>query len=148
MTYYSLCGSVALSNITNITCYNTGLGNNSQIGTQTLKIVSIDGGGSSLHATNGILSTEEIQIKVLDSYNFDDISFIKMDVEENELYVLQGSVELIKRCSPKILFECNGSNNELFNFFESINYSVININGYKNMYLGSIKDELRRSLCS
>ena len=40
MTYYSLCGSVVLSNITNATCINFGLGSQEQTGTQILNIIS------------------------------------------------------------------------------------------------------------
>lgn len=45
MTFYSLCGSIALSNITNTTCLNYGLGSSEQVGKQILKIISADGGG-------------------------------------------------------------------------------------------------------
>lgn len=52
MTFYSLCGSIALSNIKNVTCINTGLGSEEQVGIQKLNIISLDGGGSTLHCTN------------------------------------------------------------------------------------------------
>ena len=41
MTYYALCGSIALSNLTNVTCLNVGLGSNEQVGKQTLNIITI-----------------------------------------------------------------------------------------------------------
>jgi FkbM family methyltransferase len=108
MSYYALCGSVALSNIHNVTCYQVGLGSPEQVGEQTLKIVSEDGGGSTLHATSGILREEVIQIKTLDSFQIKNIGFIKMDVEENELYVLQGAVETLRNSNyPTIIYECN-----------------------------------------
>jgi len=47
MTYYSLCGSVVLSNIKNAICLNVGLGTTEQVGKQKLNIISVDGGGSS-----------------------------------------------------------------------------------------------------
>ena len=43
MTYYALCGGVALSGATNIDCLKLGLGNESQNGAKTLHIVSNDG---------------------------------------------------------------------------------------------------------
>jgi FkbM family methyltransferase len=136
MTYYALCGSVALSNINNIECHNYGLGSEEQVGEQTLKIVSIDGGGSSLHSTAGIIGEEQITIKTLDSLNIDNIGFIKMDIEENELYALQGAVETIKRCNnPPILFECNTINEKLFTFITSLDYRIINISGFSHMFL-------------
>jgi len=140
MTYYSLCGSVALSNINNITCINFGLGSAEQIGTQTLNIVSNDGGGSSLFVNNtNVLTTEKIQINTLDSLNLENVGFIKMDVEENELFVLKGALITLKRSNyPTILFESNNSNEELFCFLKNLNYKIIQISGCSNMFLATM----------
>lgn len=136
MTYYALCGSVVLSNKDNITCVQCGLGSKSQVGEQTLKIVSNDGGGSSLHSTTGILREEQIQLKTLDSFELNDVGFIKMDVEENELYVLQGAVETLERNQyPRILFESNFENEPLFEFIKGLGYAIVTVSGCKNMYL-------------
>jgi len=110
MTYYALCGGVALSNLSNVSCCNFGLGSDEQTGSNVLKIVSNDGGGSSLHAPSSgvVLREETIQVETLDSMELNDIGFIKMDVEDNELFVLQGGAATLKRCNlPPILFECN-----------------------------------------
>ena len=137
MTYYSLCGGVALSGKKNITCHQVGLGSQEQVGKQTLNIVSNDGGGSSLHATNGILRQETIEVRTLDEFHIDNIGFIKMDVEENELYVLQGGLETIRRSNyPTLLFESNFENKPLFDYLKEIGYKeIINISGCNNMYL-------------
>jgi len=143
MTYYSLCGSIALSNITNVTCINYGLGSDEQTGTKILNIVSLDGGGSTLHQNaNQILATEEIQIRTLDSFYYDNIGFIKMDVEENELFVLQGAQDTLQRSNyPTILFESNNTNTELFQYLKNLNYDIIQISGnYTNMYLANYKN--------
>lgn len=141
LTYYALCGSVALSNKRNITCFQTGLGSEDQVGIKTLKIVSNDGGGSSIHAETGILREEQIEIKTLDSYQIRNIGFIKMDVEENELDVLKGATETIIQSNyPKILFESNPNDvtrqQTLFEYItNTLNYRIISIGGYSNMYL-------------
>jgi FkbM family methyltransferase len=141
MTYYALCGSVALSNKKNITCFQTGLGSEDQIGNVKLKIISDDGGGSSIHAETGIIREEEIEIRDLDSYNLNNIGFIKMDVEENELNVLKGATKTIIRSNyPKILFESNPSDTirrtDLFEYLTNVlTYRIIPIGGYENMYL-------------
>lgn len=154
MTYYALCGSVALSNLTNINCLNYGLGSIQQEGAQTLNIISIDGGGSSLHTTSPtttnnqpIIGTEKIKIKMLDKIinkllaqsPADKIGFIKMDIEDNELYALQGAQETIKaHNNPPILFESNSSNPELFEFLtNTLHYKIIKISGCHNMYLAN-----------
>ena len=138
LTFYALCGGVALSNYKNITCIQKGLGSSEQEGEQILKIVSNDGGGSSLHAIDGVISEEKIDIITLDSLNLSDIGFIKMDVEENELEVLKGANETIKRCGyPKVVFECNSYNPDLFNYLVSeFEYNIITINE-SNMYLAT-----------
>jgi FkbM family methyltransferase len=141
LTYYALCGSVALSNKRNITCFQTGLGSEDQVGIKILKIVSNDGGGSSIHAETGILREEQIEIKTLDSYQIRNIGFIKMDVEENELDVLKGATETIIQSNyPKILFESNPNDvtrqQALFEYItNTLNYRIISIGGYSNMYL-------------
>ena len=147
MTYYALCGSVALSNSTNINCIQTALGAPEQVGKATLNIRSHDGGGSSVCQLNpsDIICKEEIVIRTFDSFFeetelVDPISFIKMDVEYNELNVLRGAVNTLKKHNyPKILFEANTDsslNNELFEFLENtLAYRIVSVSGYSNMFL-------------
>jgi len=137
MTYYALCGSVALSNVNNIECIRCGLGSPEQIGTQTLNIISPDGGGSSILARNQqTLTTEEIKVATLDSFNLDNIGFIKMDIEDNEYNALLGATETLKRSNnPRILFECNGNNEKLFGLLRSLHYEIVPIQHYSNMFL-------------
>ena len=149
MTYYALCGSVALSNLSNINCIQTALGAPEQIGKATLNIRSNDGGGSSVCQLNpsDIICQEEIVIKTMDSFFgenvlVDPISFIKLDVEYNELNVLRGAVDTLKLHNyPKILFEANTDsslNKELFEFLENtLKYRVVNVSGYDNMFLAT-----------
>ena len=139
MTYYALCGGVALSSKRNIICKQLGLGSVNQVGQKTLNIVSNDGGGSSLHSTTGILRQETIDIVELDSMNIENIGFIKMDVEENELHVLMGARNTLKQSNyPPILFESNTDNPTLFNYITNeLNYKIITLSGVNNMFLAS-----------
>lgn len=136
-TFYSLCGSVALSGYSNVECHRIGLGDEGQVGLKKLNIVSNDGGGSSIHVTGQkILAEEWIDIQTLDSFGLNSIGFIKMDVEENELFVLKGGVETLKRSGyPRILFESNSENPPLFEFLKELGYTVTGIAGVRNMYL-------------
>ena len=136
-TFYSLCGSVALSELSTVECHRIGLGSEDQVGRKKLNIVSEDGGGSSIHVTgNKIIAEEWIDIQTLDSFGLDSIGFIKMDVEDNELFVLKGAVETIKRSGyPRILFESNSTNPPLFEFLQGLGYTVIGISGVNNMFL-------------
>lgn len=155
MTYYALCGSVALSNLKNINCLNIGLGAEEQLGVKDLYIVSNDGGGSTVinndkynnndnNKQQRVLATEQIIIKTLDSVNINNIGFIKMDVEDNELNVIKGSLDTLKNSNyPKILFESNKTNNiisnELFNYLKDLQYNIIQISGFNNMFLATYK---------
>jgi len=139
MTYYACCGSVALSKKDNMTCLNIGLGSQGQSGNMMLNINSIDGGGSSLHKINNVLRTEEVKIKTLDSLNIENVGFIKMDVENNELDVLKGATNtLLVNNYPKILFESNNYNQELFDYLKDVlEYNVIQVAGTHNMFLAT-----------
>ena len=141
MTYYALCGSVALSNLTNVNCINVGLGSTEQCGENILNIVSNDGGGSSLHISGmSVLREEKIFIETLDSFSLYDIGFIKMDVEDNEYFTLLGARHTIELSNfPNILFECNDreKNSLLFDYITNLGYKIITIGGVSNMYLAS-----------
>jgi len=150
MTYYALCGSIALSNAKNVTAHNIALGSPSQVGIQTLNIRSNDGGGSSLQTfADPVLGKEEVEVRTLDSYNFQNIGFIKMDVEDNELNVLNGAIQTVKKNNyPTILFESNQENKELFTFIlNELGYgNIIPIKGYSNMFLTEPKKSYYQSL--
>jgi FkbM family methyltransferase len=136
-TYYALCGSVALSNKKNVTCYQVGLGSSDQTGSQTLHIISEDGGGSTLFSHDQTRCTEEVEIRTLDSYPFDNVHFIKIDVEGNELNVLKGGIQTIQKNRPIILFECNCKNDELMDFLKNFGYRITQLSNYSNMFIAS-----------
>ena len=50
-----------------------------------------------------------VQQKTLDSYNFKTVDLIKIDVEGHEFRVLKGGENTIKKYSPIIIIEDNGS---------------------------------------
>lgn len=140
MTYYALCGGVALSNMNNIDCINYGLGSDDQVGTQTLNLVSADGGGSTLQEVQcEIIGKERVEVRRLDDMQIQGpISFIKMDIEGNELNAIKGGVETLRRNNyPRILFESNCENAELFQFIKDLGYKVISVSGTFNMFLAT-----------
>ena len=84
------------------------------------------------------VKTEEIEIKTLDSFNIENIGFIKIDVEDNELQVLMCSQNTLKNSNyPTILFEMNNKNVNLINFLQSLKYDIITINNCNNMFLAN-----------
>lgn len=63
--------------------------------------------GLASHQGRGKLSTGQgsIRICTLDSFNLDNVSFIKADVEGMEAHLLRGGVKTIRRCKPIIFAE-------------------------------------------
>lgn len=159
-TYYALCGSVVMSNRQNIRCLKLGLGSPYQIvnlggrspyqviKSSILKVQNEDGGNSTIVDDidpDKVIRTEEIEMTTLDSFfngrKLDaPIQFIKIDVENNELDVLQGAVKTLESNGfPKIVFEGNSNpekQRELIDYLENIlKYRVVPISGYPHMFL-------------
>ena len=53
-----------------------------------------------------------VNVTTIDSYNFKNVDFIKIDTEGNELNVLKGAVETIKKYKPIIYYEDKGKTEE------------------------------------
>jgi FkbM family methyltransferase len=47
----------------------------------------------------------DVPARTIDSYKFDDVDVIKIDVEGSELFVIEGADETIKRCRPSVQVE-------------------------------------------
>jgi FkbM family methyltransferase len=64
-----------------------------------------------------------IQIKTLDSYYFENVTLIKMDVEVHHVDVVKGMLDTVKRCRPILLLE--GNFDELFPMIQEFGYACI-----------------------
>jgi FkbM family methyltransferase len=73
------------------------------------------------------ISTVPVEVHTLDYFEFEDISFIKIDVEGFELEVLEGSIKTINENRPIINLEYHkeADANLLFKFIDNINYTII-----------------------
>ena len=58
--------------------------------------------------------TEPVPMDTLDSYGFQEIDFIKIDVEGYELPVIQGAVETLRRCRPIVVIEQKGNEGSIY----------------------------------
>lgn len=70
------------------------------------------------------------------------IRFIKIDVENNEINVIQGAIRTLEKNNyPKILFEGHSDpdkQKEMVEYLKNIlKYSVMPISGYNHMFLAS-----------
>lgn len=136
-TFYQLCGGIALNSQWNVYAHHVALGNEPK--QVNMNIISLDGGGTTLRPRADAFEVQSVQMKTLDSYGFDDVCFLKLDVEGSEQAVLQGAKETLSRChNPPFLFESWPNSDELHRFIrEDLNYSITPIRGYEYMMLAS-----------
>lgn len=82
------------------------------------------------------IESRNVLKRTLDSFDFNDVSFMKIDVEGHELEVLKGAENLISRCLPVMLVEieerhCPGNLRAVPAWLGRFGYSVfiLNVNG-------------------
>lgn len=106
---------------------------------------SVNIGGCKLIETNNSEQKNKYTLATLDSFQFDKIDLIKIDVEGHELNVIKSGEQTILKYKPVILFECwdnesehwNGIPNtgiELMNYMKLLGYEInkIHIDGDDN----------------
>jgi FkbM family methyltransferase len=132
-------------------------------GTATLYIPSENGNkGNSPGATivenndkTGFLAVETVNTETLDSYctlNKINPSFLKIDVEGNELKIFKGGAETLKKNKPAIYAEIEakvvGRKRvlETFRFLESLGYTGSFVHGFERIPLSSFTFEKYQDL--
>ena len=109
---------------------------------------SADGGGNGVKALNdrdASLKKLPVQMRTVDSFHFEDVGCIKLDVEGFEKEVLEGAKDTIRRCRPCILFESWGDwktdvpaaalRKELFDYIKGLGYKIVQLAGATDMFL-------------
>lgn len=83
-----------------------------------------------------------IEIRTLDSFHFQNIGLIKIDVEGHELEVLKGAQQTLANSRPIIIIEIwnNENKQSRIDYLKDLNYSVTNIHGHD--YLAIPKERL------
>ena len=103
------CHKRNTSTITNTTLYEHALGSKEE--TLDMKVIVGRGGTNSFHyGKKGKTRMYEhkivpMKVKSLDSYKFDNVDFMKVDIESHELEMLKGAVETLEKCNPIIFIE-------------------------------------------
>jgi len=153
-TFEPLYSDILLKNIidNNLTdkvdLYPYGLGNKQEI----LKIDNINFNSTmnfgAVSLKNNITTDCGLAINIvpLDYFNFENVSLIKIDVEHMEIEVLEGSYELIKRCTPNIIIETYQidtlKESKIFKNLETLGYSIIPILEGYNDYIMKIENRI------
>lgn len=108
-------------------CHNVGLGATHSIAymPKILTGSKANYGGQAI-GTKSELGTIEIIVNTLDSYNFQNVGFMKIDVEGFEERVLRGGVETIARCRPIMYIEDDRveKSRSLRSFITSLGYTI------------------------
>ena len=115
LAFSELQTNIALNNYTNIKAYNVALSDCDEILTGENPSPGHSFGHVALKHDINVLRDSvpsefaEYPATTLDSFQFENISVLKIDVEGMEIYVLKGAIDTIKRCRPLIIFEAWGA---------------------------------------
>jgi FkbM family methyltransferase len=103
LCFEPLPANIALlqQNCSNCEIHTVGLSSESKTGYIEMINSLEDNSGTARVGSGGI----EILLKTLDSYNLENVTFIKVDVEGHELEVIKGASETINRNKPDLLIE-------------------------------------------
>ena len=106
--------------------YNVGLGD--QLEKRNLILpnngLNVATHGSVTRYGSGI-KTFPVDMQTLDSYNFTNVDFVKIDVEHFELQVCKGAENTLKKYMPTIMFENKRNEaSDCKDFLESIGYKT------------------------
>jgi FkbM family methyltransferase len=66
---------------------------------------AVDHSGTSRVIESDEPSAISVEARTLDSFGFDDVDLIKIDVEAHERQVIAGAAETLRRCRPKLVVE-------------------------------------------
>jgi FkbM family methyltransferase len=111
------CSMLAALNLKNVRLERVAL--SSRSGVASLRVPSVHGlpdtGMASLESTavsdDELHSCLEVPVRTLDSYRFQQVGFIKIDVEGHEESVIGGALETINRDHPAMLIEIEERHN-------------------------------------
>lgn len=137
LTFSELEKNIELNDFKNIVSHNIGISN--KVGVVEGQTAHSEGSFGSITLSEEVetlRSNDIIHVKSLydvftvDSFEFESVSLIKIDVEGMEHEVFLGAVDTIKRCRPVILFECWNRDwfaekrKELLEFVEGLGYNI------------------------
>jgi len=125
LVFQSLCGNMALNSISNVYCWNMGLGE--QPGQAAVPLLDPrrpeNFGGVTL---DGDADGEIVAVTTIDNFDLPQCDFIKIDVEGMEEAVLRGAEQTIRRHQPILYLECDRAEREtsLLPYLDSLGYRM------------------------
>lgn len=134
LVYYQLCGNIVLNGYDNITAYNIALSDEVNVlKMENLQYYSqgdINIGNAHLDACydNGY---NLVNVNTLDSFNFENVSVLKIDVQGYEPRVLDGAKETILKNKPVIFIEVEAPQLIIYGWKEEDIFNRLEALGYK-----------------
>jgi len=100
-----------------------------------LNVETDNSGNTNVHPTK----SGNTEIRTLDSYNFKNVDYIKVDVEGFEYNFLQGATDTLNRCRPFVHLEMKSKNmrttkEEFKRFMKNIGYNEVKKVGAEVLY--------------
>jgi FkbM family methyltransferase len=102
--FIELCHNIDLNNWRNVKAVHAAIGTVNKV-VLLGPVEPHNEGGRSIQAKG----SEEVLMRSLDSYELNNVSFIKIDAENSEDSVLDGAVLTLKRCRPVLVLEIQGN---------------------------------------
>ena len=134
LVYYQLCANTIINGYDNITNYNIALSDE----VTTLKMENLD-----YHSENTInignahlnaytdLAYNEVDVKPLDSFQFENVAVLKIDVQGYEPKVLDGAIQTITKHKPIIFIEVEKPQLQIYGWTENDVFSRLDSLGYE-----------------
>ena len=117
------CYVLNMGGFDNYSIYPVALGHKNMKG--FLNVETDNSGNTNVHPTR----SGNTEIRTLDSFNFEHLDYIKVDVEGFEYNFLQGAVDTLNRCRPFVHLEMKSKNmrnskDDFYRFMKNIGYGA------------------------
>lgn len=132
--YYQLCTNVFLNGIDNAYCHNVAIGDKNEYIKIEKPNYFFEGNVNfgDVRVNDNAENFEMIESKKLDDYEFNNVVFIKIDVQGYEPFVIDGAIKTIEKHRPYLFVEFEehllnkfgSSEDELSRKIESLGYVV------------------------
>ena len=127
------CYVLNMGGFDNYSIYPVALGHKNMKG--FLNVETDNSGNTNVYPTR----SGNTEIRTLDSFNFEHLDYIKVDVEGFEYNFLQGAVDTLNRCRPFVHLEMKSKNmrnskDDFYRFMKNIGYSQVMKIGAEVLY--------------
>jgi len=84
------------------------------------------------------VTSVNVKVKTLDSYNFQP-DFIKMDVQDCELFILRGGENTLRKHKPVLCLESatNKFRKEIHDFLNKLSYNMVGVYGKEEIFVSN-----------